>query len=197
MNTRDVEVEVAAPARWARVQLLMRLALLALLSLLSARAGWVLALVYWALPIIAAVSIQRVGARHYPGQNGRSVRRWLHWWTAIAAYMLFATDRFPASSEDVAAVRFTVSPSGQVDFLHALLRLFTSLPELVVVLALAVPASLLAVVAAAFVLFTERVPRPVLRYQRYYIALQGRWLAYHASLVDAHPLSVVRTYQAH
>jgi hypothetical protein len=187
-STGDIHFDVERPARWARVQIFLRGAILALLALLGARAGWIFGAFYWALPIIAALSIQRDGAGEYPTRNGRAVLRVLHWWNAFVAYMLLVSDRFPAGAPELEAVRFDVTPSGAVDLTRALLRIVSSLPEFVVIILLGWVASALAVVGALWVLCTERVPDLIVRFELYYTALQARWLAYHASLVDSHPL---------
>jgi hypothetical protein len=57
--------------------------------------------------------------------------------------------------------------------------------------------SLGGLIAAASVLLVQRVPDSVQRYLRFYVSLQARWLAYHASLVDAHPLLDSPRWQPH
>lgn len=195
MTPHAVQFEVVEPPRWARIQILLRLAVLALLAVLNTRMAWICGAFYWGLPVIAAISIQRDGARAYPEKNGRSVLRVLHWWNAFVAYMLLVSDRFPASSTELAQVRFDVRPSGAVDFTHALLRIVTSLPEFLAVLLLGWLASFVAVIGAVCVLFSERVPTVLLRFLGYYTALQARWLAYHAALVDTHPLLETPSWQ--
>lgn len=188
MSMSDVEIEVTPPERWSRIQVLLRLAVVFMLAQLQTRAGWILAAFYWVLPIVAALSIQQDGPSEYPLQGGKRVLHVLHWWTALLAYLLCVTDRFPTSSADLSAVRFEVIPSEAPSFARALLRLLTSLPELLLVALLGWVACLLAVVAAASILLLERVPPPILRFSRFYLALQARWLVYHASLVETHPL---------
>jgi hypothetical protein len=188
MSTPEVQFDVTPPQRWNRIQVALRLAVVVTLSQLEARAGWILMAFYWLLPIIAALSIQRQGAHEYPLGAGKGVHRVLHWWSALLAYLLYVTDRFPTSPADLSSVHFEVTPSDDPSFARALLRLITSLPELLVVALLGWVACLLAVVSSASVLMLERVPAPIVRFSSFYLALQARWLVYHASLVETHPL---------
>lgn len=191
----DIHFEVTPPERWSRIQVLLRLAVVFILAQLQMRAGWILVAFYWLLPVVAALSIQQQGAHDYPLQGGRRVHRVLHVWSAVLAYLLCVTDRFPTSAADLSSVRFEVIPGEDPTFARALLRLLTSLPELLVVVLLGWIASLLGVVSALSILLIERVPASILRLTTFYLALQARWLAYHASLVDTHPLFAAAGWQ--
>jgi hypothetical protein len=197
MSQGHVEFEANVPERRDRAQLVLRLALVAVLGLLQADLPWIILMFYLGLPIVAAVSIQRHGAEVYPRAGGAMVFGVLRWWTAFLAYMLFLSDRFPAVADDLTSIRFEVNPSGSVDFNRALLRWLASLPELIVLAGLTCGAVPLGVVAAASVLLTQRVPDWVQRYLRFYVSLQARWLVYHASLVDSHPLFDAPRWQPH
>lgn len=188
MSSSDVQFEVTSPERWSRIQVLLRVAVVFMLAQLETRAGWFLGAFYWLLPVVAALAIERQGAREYPLHAGERLHRLLHWWSAVVAYLLCVTDRFPTSPADLRSLRFEVIPSEDPSFGRALLRLLTSLPELLVVAFLGWVACLLAVVAAAGILLLERVPGPILRFSTFYLSLQTRWLVYHASLVETHPL---------
>jgi Domain of unknown function (DUF4389) len=188
MSAPDVQFEVTPPQRWSRIQVLLRLVVLFALARLETRAGWILAAFYWLLPVVAALSIQQQGAHEYPLQAGRGVHRVLHWWSVLLAYLLCVIDRFPTNAGDLSAVRFEIIPSEDPSFGRALLRLLTSLPELLVVAVLGWVACLLAIIAAASILLVERVPAPIVRFSSFYLGLQARWLVYHASLVETHPL---------
>jgi len=197
MSHGPVELEAHVPERRDRAQVVLRMAIVAVLGLLHASMAWIILLFYVGLPIVAAISIQRHGPEAYPRSGGSTVVALLHWWTAFLAYGLFVNDRFPAGADDLASVRFEVSPSGAVDFNRALLRWLTSFPELLVVAALGCVAAVLWLVAAASVLLVQRVPGSVQRFLRFYASLQAHWLLYHASLVDSHPLLGSAHWQPH
>jgi hypothetical protein len=188
MFDHDISFNVQAPTRYSRTQVLLRLAIVLLLGLLQTRVAWIFGAFYLGLPIVAALSIQNQGPAGYPRMGGRSVLRVLHWWNAFLAFLLFASDRFPASTVDLGDVHFEVKSPGDVDFTGAVSRLLTSLPEFLVILLLGWLAGLVAVVAGVSVLLVERVPRFVQRFLGFYLSLQARWLVYHASLVNSHPL---------
>lgn len=195
MLNPDVSFEVQAPARYSRVQVLLRVAIFILLALLQARLAWILATLFVLLPILAALSIQKHGGAGYEDSHRQSMLRALHWWSAFLAFSFFLSDRFPAAQEDLAGVRLEVGPSTPVLGTQALLRLVTSLPEFLALLVLGWGAGALAVIAAAWVLATERIPEPIRRFLTFYVSLQVRFLAYHAALVSAHPLLDGRRWQ--
>jgi hypothetical protein len=191
----NVSFDVNAPARYSRVQVLLRLGIVLLLGLLHTKVAWIFGAFYLGLPVIAALSIQSQGRADYPTRSGQAVLRVLHWWNASLAFLLFVTDRFPTSPSDLEDIRFEVRPSGDVDFSQAVLRLLTSLPEFLVIILLGWLAGLMAIVAGVAVLLVERAPGPVQRFVGFYVRLQARWLVYHASLVSAHPLIGFRRWQ--
>lgn len=189
METQKISFDVQAPEHWDRIQLLLRVAVVVALGLLHTSIAWIFFAFYVGLPIAAAIAIQRYGASDYPTRAGRTVLRVLSYWNAFFAYLLFVTDRFPATAQDLARVRLDVDAAGTTTFDQALFRLLTSVPAFVVIALLgwvAVPVSLLAGVS---VLLTEKVPSFASRFLRFYVDLQARSLAYHASLVDQHPLT--------
>jgi hypothetical protein len=190
-----VSFEVQPPARYSRVQVLLRSAIVLLLALLQARLAWAFATLFVLLPIVAALSIQKHGGVGYESGGRDGMQRALHWWSAFVAFLFFVSDRFPVAREDLADVRLEVGPSEPVPVTQALLRLVTSLPEFVVVLACGWAAGTLAVIAALCVLVAERVPEPLRRFLTFYVSLQARFLAYHAALVSAHPLLDGRGWQ--
>lgn len=195
MFNPDVSFEVQPPERYGRVQVALRVAILILLAVLRAPLVWIFAALYLLLPIVAALAIQGNGGRGYAPANGQGMHRVLHWWSAFLAFMSFANDRFPARSDDLAAVRFGVASTEPVDMGQALFRLVASIPEFLLVLLLGWVAGLLGIVAAVSVLLVERVPEAVQRFAVFYVSLQARWLAYHASLVSSHPLIDSKRWQ--
>ena len=187
METYPVVFEVAPRMRWERMQVLLRVAILIVLGFLGMSLGWALCALYVILPVLAAILISREGADGYIAGPGARVLRVLRWWNAFVAYFFMLTDRFPATEEDLAAVRFDVVPRGTPTVGSALLRLVTSLPEALVLAVLLCLGGLVWLVAAGAVLINERVPGFALRYLRFLVALQARMFVYHASLVDLYP----------
>lgn len=195
MLNPSVSFEVQPPARYARVQVALRMAIVFLLALLQTRLAWIFATLFVLLPILAAVSIQKHGGIGYESSSRQGMQRALHWWSAFLAFLFFVSDRFPAAREDLAEVRLDVGASEPVLVTQALMRLVTSLPEFLALVVLGWGAGVLAVIAAVCVVVVERVPEPIRRFLAFYVALQVRFLAYHAALVSAHPLLDGRRWQ--
>jgi hypothetical protein len=195
MLNPDVSFEVQPPARYSRVHVPLRVAIVLLLALLQTRLAWIFATLYVLLPILAALSIQKHGGAGYDTSSRQGMQRALHWWSAFLAFLFFVTDRFPAAREDLAGVRLDVGPGEPVLVRGALLRLVTSVPEFLVLLVLGWGAGALAGIAAVCVLVAESVPEPIRRFLTFYVSLQARFLAHHAALVSAHPLWDWRRWQ--
>jgi hypothetical protein len=177
--------DVASPARYDRVQVVMRLLFAVMLGLLGVSFGWVMVLLYFALPAIAAVVIQSRGVDSYLEETAPSIQRLLRWLLSLMAYMVFLTDRFPTGGETL--VSYEVTPGGAPTVQSALWRLLASLPEALVLALLGVVSTVLALLSALQVLFVESVPETYLGFQRAVIRWQGRLFAYHASLVEVMP----------
>lgn len=188
MDSYPVVFDVVRPERWDRMQVLLRLAILLLLGFVHASLGWLFCGFYLILPIVAAVLVSQRGPDGYLRDSGGSMVRVLRGWNALIAYMSFLIDRFPTDDETLArAIRFDVTPTGSPTVGRALLRLLTSLPELLVVAVLAWIGGFVWVIAALAVLIQQRVPDFAWRYANFWVGLQARLLAYHASLTDSYP----------
>jgi hypothetical protein len=177
--------DVPSPARFERVQLLLRLIIMFVLGMIGVSMGWVALLLYVALPAVAAIAIQSRGADGYLAETAPALERLLRWLLSLSAYMLFLTDRFPTGGETL--VRFEVRRQGTPTPGAALARLLLSLPEMLVVALLACVGSVVWLLTVVTVLVAETVPAPFLRFQRGLLRWQARLLAYHASLVDVAP----------
>jgi len=187
VDTYPVLLHVTPPVRWDRVQILLRVAIFALLAAVGVSVGWLSCALYLLLPVVAAVLISGRGAEGYLVGPGRDVARVLAWWNALLAYLLLLTDRFPLGREEPTPVRFDVVASGHPTVGRALMRLITSLPEAIVLVVLSTVASVVWLIGAIAVLVDERVPAFAWRYLHFVLELQARLLAYHASLVDPYP----------
>jgi len=178
MADYPVTFEVTRPAKFERPQVLIRIVAYFLLSL-------VLSLVYWALPIVAAIWASQKGSQRFLDEDGPKITGWLRWTTALSAYVYMLTDRFPSDQDT--SVRYEVQPSGTPSIGSALLRLITSIPSVIVFYILNWVATIIWLIAAVMVLIQETYPEGLYDFQCGVVRWQARLLAYHASLVDAYP----------
>src|SRR6185503_7156272 len=93
-----VQIDLTSPPRFDRVQLLLRIGIAMLLGWLGLTAGWLVCLLFGALPLIAAVSISSAGDA-YLKEVAPSIWSVLSWLLRLSAYMLLVVDRFPADEE--------------------------------------------------------------------------------------------------
>jgi hypothetical protein len=181
-----VAVLVERPASFSRLHVLARLGIALLLSLLLIFL-WLVALIYVAVPVVAAVMISGDGPEKFARETSRNLKNWLHWLVAFDAYMTFLTDRFPFENP-AETVRYEVQTATPRGAGEALLRLAASLPN---ALALAVVgligATLTSIVAGLFVLVAGNYPDALYRFHLGVVTWGGRLLAYHASLTGRYP----------
>jgi hypothetical protein len=170
--------EVTRPVKFERPQILIRIVAYFLLSL-------VIGVLYWALPIVAAIWVSQKGSQRFLDEDGPKITGWLRWTTALTAYVYFLTDRFP-SDEDV-SVRYEVQPVGTPTVASAILRLLMSIPSLIVLGVLNWVAGIIWLIAAVMVLIQESYPEGLYDFQCGVVRWQARLLAYHASLADGYP----------
>lgn len=183
MSTTSVHVEVSTPPRHERLQLLIRILLAMVLGWLGFTAGWLVWLLFVALPLIAAISLTLGEARFRAAVAPRLVTV-LGWLLQLSAYMMLLTDRFPAGAD---TTRVELPITGHPTPGSALLRLVTSVPSGIVLLVLWFVSGVLWFVAAAAIVLGVSIPRPIHGYQRGVLRWQARLVAYHASLVDDYP----------
>lgn len=182
MNQHPVTLYFAAPARWDRTQLLLRLVIFVALAILGVSLGWLTAVCYLILPILAAVW----AAPGYDEDTRGQLLRGVRYWNAVIAYLLFVTDRFP-NDADSSEPRIDVAPGEAHTPGSALLRLITSIPAFLVLAILSWVGGIVWLIAAFGVLVSGRVFQFAWRYFRFVVALHARWLVYHASLADEYP----------
>jgi len=179
-----VQIDVTSPPHFDRVQLLLRIGIGILLGWLGLTAGWLVCLLFGALPLIAAVAIssERDG---YLEKVAPQIWSVLDWFLRLSAYMLLLVDRFPTDEARgvVTAIRYTGHPTAG----SALARLITSVPSGVFLMLLWFVSSVLWVVAALAVLLGLAMPRSILGFQRGVLRWQARLVAYHASFVAEYP----------
>jgi hypothetical protein len=186
MTTYPVHYHVEYPARFTRLQLLVRVVAFCALGILGLSFGTVFLFGYLALPALAAI---RLGSRNpvaYHAEDGPRISRVLRWFAAVCAWAGLVTDSLPARSPDE-TVRVEITPSGQPTPSSAMWRLLNGLPSAFVLAFLCWLGMLVWLWAALSILFTRRVGSGAFHYL---VGLQ-RWsvrlLAYQASLVDEYP----------
>jgi hypothetical protein len=171
------------PAPRKRVQVAIRLAILAALAILGCSS--VYWLLYLALPVLAALLVSRDGSEGYVADDAPRVVRVLRWLAGAYAYLWLLTDAVPSEG---GAVDLSVDIGGRPTAGSALLRLITSLPALLLLAVLSMAAALLWVVGAIAILATERIPAAIADFLAMKVRYQFRLAAYHLSLVDVYPV---------
>jgi len=173
------------PSRIDRVQVIVRLAVLVALGAIGCSSlYWVL---YLALPAGAALMVSRDGGQQYLSKDTPGVVRVLRWLAGAYAYLWLLTDAVP-TTEAGGPVDLTVEVGGNPTANSAMFRLVTSLPALLLLAILSMAAMVLWIVAAVFVLATERVPAGIRDFIGMKLRYQFRLVAYLLSLVDAYPV---------
>lgn len=128
MTSYPVTFTVTRPWKLDRVQLLARVLLLAALSIAGVTVGFVMMLVYLALPAVAAALVAQKGSARFLAEDGPRLTRALVWLQAAFAYLFLLTDRLPLDRPAETA-RLDIDPTGAPTAKDALLRLLTSLPR--------------------------------------------------------------------
>ena len=159
-SEHPVQIDATSPPHFDRAQLLLRIGIAMLLGWLGFSAGWLVCLLFAALPLIAAISIS--SARDaYLKEIAPPIWSVLAWLLRLSAYMLLIVDRFPTDEEHsvVAEIRYTGRPTAG----SALTRLVTSIPS-----------------GFVLMLLWRACQRSTPRWQ-------ARLVAYHASFVAEYP----------
>jgi hypothetical protein len=186
MTPHPVQLHIEVlPVR--RVQVLVRLVLLAALSALGCSSlYWVL---YLALPVVAALLVSRDGPERYLASDSGRIVRALRWLASAYAYLWLLTDAVPgATDERGGPVDLDVATGGTPTATSALLRLVTTLPALLLLLILSLATAVFWVFAAIAVVTREQVPAAIRDFITMTLRFQFRVVAYHLSLVDTYPV---------
>jgi hypothetical protein len=194
MTGYPVFFSVARPERFDRVQIALRVAILVVLSLVGSSLGALFALLYLALPIIAAVALGERGHARFLAEDAPRLARGLRWIMSAFAYMTLLTDRLPSNEADD-GVRFDIEPgawpapagAGGASAMGALARIVTGLPSALVLGFLSIASWFVWLVAAVMILLTERYPEALYDFQCGVLRWQARLLGYLVSLVEAYP----------
>ena len=185
MTDYPVTVEVSSPQQFDRIQLLLRVVLAIALAWFGMTAGWLICVLYGALPVIAAIAISSQSSAKYAQDVAPRLWKLLEWLLQFSAYMMMIVDRVPTGGDFPGKIelRITGTPTAG----SALARLATSLPSGFVLMLLWLGSGVAWVVAAVFVLVGAPMPPSILAFQRGVLRWQARLVAYHASLVEEYP----------
>jgi hypothetical protein len=179
-------LQLEAPERFARPQVVLRVLVLVLLTAFCQSGLGLMGLAYFALPLLAAVLIERHSAAGYLERTAPPLLGALEWLLGLIAYLLFVTDRLPLSAAE-RPLRLHVQVSGAPSVRSALARLVTSLPHFVLIALATIVSCAVAIIMAFSVLFTEHAPESLRALQEQLVGWIARVLVYHASLVHAFP----------
>ena len=195
--TRDypVQVEVTSPARFDRIQLLLRIVLSIVLGWIGITAGWLIFVLFGTLPLIAALAISSTSSERYQADVAPKVWRVLRWLLGLSAFMHLLVDRFPTEQDD--GVRVDIRFTGRPTVRSALMRLLTSIPSGLVLGLVWIVSGVLLLVGAVIILLGGPMPQSILAFQRGRLRWEARLVAYHASLVEEYPPFSLDTEDTH
>ncbi len=186
MTAYPVHYTAEKPARYTRLQLVIRLAASLALGLLGLSLGLLYLVAYVLLPAFAASRLSGRDAEAYLREDTPRVVRALRWWGAVYAWFALVADALPARAPDE-QVHISVEPMGTPTAASALWRLLVGLPSALVLAFLGCIGGLVWLWSLLRVLLFEQVGDGA---HAYLVGVQ-RWsvrlLAYQASLIDVYP----------
>jgi hypothetical protein len=181
---RHVTFDVDQPDKFSRAAVPMR-ALILFLFFIPGSINWVASLFY--LPITTAVLVHQKGPERFLAEDHERMTVLIGWIVGIYSYFAFLTDRFSLDARESTDIRFSVVPSGSPTPRSALLRIATSLPNIIVFGAFGIAALGVWVIAGASILVTGNYPRSLFAYQRGINRWQARLFSHHTSLIADYP----------
>jgi uncharacterized protein DUF4389 len=184
-HEHPVVVDVDSPLRFERVQVLVRVLLAIVLGWFGITVGWLTCMLFFVLPLLAAIAISVVGAERYTAEVAPRTWAVLRWLLQLWAYLTMLTDRFPTA--DDGRVRIDIRFTGTPTVGGALSRLLTSIPSGLVLMLVWFVSGILWFIGVVVVLFGAPMPDAILAFQRGVLRWQARLVAYHASLVVEYP----------
>lgn len=186
MATYGATFDIAQPQKFNRVQIVIRILILVVLSILGGLVSWLYGAVYLAVPVVAAILISQRGAEGYLAEANEKMTKWLRFLLAFYAYMTLLTDRLP-NEEPKETLHFEVAASGSPTAGSTLLRIILAIPSAFVLGLLGIVAAILMLIAAVMILIQETYPAGIYDFLRGVMRWQARLFAYMASLVDEYP----------
>lgn len=182
MAAYPVIFDVAQQEKYDKTQVVIRLVIVIILSILSIPIG----LVYLAVPAAGAILISQHGAEQYLAQAETNITKWLRLIIRLYAYIGLLTDTMP-SDEAGHPVRFGVTPTAAPTAGGTLLRIILAIPHAIVLGLLGIVGGILMVIAAIMILVQQTYPEGIFNFLRGYVRWNARVLAYMAGLVDEYP----------
>ena len=186
MTSYGVTFDIERPESYDRMQVVIRILIIVVASILAGALGWISCALYLAVPVLAAILISQKGAATYFAESEQNMTLWLRYVIAIYAYLGLLTDKLP-NEDPRQTMRFDVTPSGEPTTGGVLVRIITVIPHAIVLALLGVVAAILIVVAAIMILVNESFPEGIYGYLRGYLRWQARVYAYLAGLVQEYP----------
>jgi len=187
MTVYPAVFSVVRPARFERVQLLLRALVFLVLSLAGFSLFFLALLLYLVIPIFSAIFISQKGSARFLAEDAPRLTRALRWVVGVYAYFALLTDRFPTGDPE-GEVQFDVRPTGAPSVGTGLARLALSIPSALVLGLLGMVVGwIIWLVAAVMILISEDYPTALYDYQCGVMRWQARLFAYHASLVEEYP----------
>ncbi len=186
MAAYPVTFNVTRPEKFERPQVVLRILVIIILSMLAGAFGWILAAAYLILPVLAAIFISQKGSERYIAEDSTRMTTWLRWIMALYSYLAVLTDRFPTEKPEQ-IVNLDLRPAGSPTVGSALLRLIYSIPSAFVLAILGIAGAVIWIIAVIFILVQETYPEGLYNFQLGIMRWQARLFGYHASLVDQYP----------
>jgi Domain of unknown function (DUF4389) len=186
MTSYPVIFDVERQETYDKTQVVIRLVIVIIMSILAGAVGWVFGLAYLAIPVAAAVLVSQRGAERYFAEAETNIVRWLRFLMRSYAYLGLLTDSFP-NEEAVHPVRFAVTPVGTPTAGNILLRIILAIPHAIVLGLLGIVAGILMIVAAIMVLVQNTYPQGIFDFLRGYLRWHARMFVYLAGLAEEYP----------
>ena len=186
MREYGVQFDTTPPAKFERPQVVLRILIIVIMSILAGAFGWILGLIYLGIPVLAAVLISQKGGERYLAESNNDMTKWLRYIVGFYAYLCLLVDRLPTGAE-ATTVRFEVQTSGTPSAGNALLRIILAIPSGIVIGLLWIVGAILLLIAAISILINESYPGGIYDFLRGLVRWEARLLGYLASLVEAYP----------
>lgn len=194
-KTPLVRTTIHRPALYQRRHVLVRLAVLlavfalaaflwfADLKFLSYTVGlsWIFGIGYLITPILVAVKVWRKGPKRFLREDGPWLQDKVRRTVALSAYLNALTDK-PSEGVDI-----EVTMAGRPTPASAALRLFATLPSLLLMAVVYLVSFLPWTVMIILIMLRRTYPRGLYEFLAAMVRWQARLLAYHASLIDEYP----------
>jgi hypothetical protein len=186
MATYAATFNIDRQEKYDRTQVVIRVLVLIVLSIIGGALGWVHGLLYLGIPVVAAILISQKGAKTYLAEADQNMVLWMRYIIAFYAFIGLLTDKLP-TKDSRETVRFEVTPTGEPSAGGVLLRIILAIPHAIVLGLLGIVAFVLLVIATIMILISETYPEGIFNFLRGYLRWEVRMFSYLAGLVDEYP----------